>query len=263
VNHLYREIAPMSDRAWEEVEDAARRAIRNFIAGRRLFPLLGPHGYDVEAVPTGEVGPAQEADGVSTAVLQPRPMVELRTGFSVSRREIEVLDRGGDTDLDQVVEAARRIAGAEDRLVFDGLESAGIKGVVASSPHDAIPIGGDFRAFPDAVAKAIDALRAAGVEGPYGIALGPREHEAVLATTDSGGYPILKHIHAIVDGPLVWSPTLDGSVVVSMRGGDFEIHSGLDFSIRYLAHDREHVEFELLETVTFRNLGTDAAACIR
>jgi uncharacterized linocin/CFP29 family protein len=263
VNHLYREIAPMSDRAWEEVDDAARRAIRNFIAGRRLFPLVGPHGYGTEAVPTGEVGAAHHADGVSAAVLQPRPMVELRTSFSVSRAEIEILDRGGDTDLDQVVEAARRIANAEDRLVFDGLPEAGVKGVVASSPYDPIAIGGDFTAFPDAVAKAVDLLRAAGVEGPYGIALGPREYEAVLATTDNGGYPILKHIHAIVDGPLVWSPTLDGSVVVSLRGGDFEIHAGLDFSIRYLAHDREHVEFELLETVTFRNIGTDAAACIR
>jgi uncharacterized linocin/CFP29 family protein len=253
----------MSERAWKEVDEAARRAIRTFIAGRRLFPLEGPHGYQVEAVPTGEIGPHIDLAGVGAAVLQPRPMVELRTSFTVTRREIEVLDRGGDTDLDQVVEAARRIAGAEDHLVFDGLADAGIRGVVSASPYEAIALDGDFRAFPDAVAKAVDLLRSSGVEGPYAIALGPREHEAVLATTENGGYPILKHIHAIVDGPLVWSPTIDGSVVVSMRGGDYEIHSGLDFSIRYLAHDREHIEFELLETVTFRNMGPDAAACIR
>jgi uncharacterized linocin/CFP29 family protein len=263
VNHLYREIAPMSDRAWTEVDDAARRAIRTFIAGRRLFPLEGPHGYEIEAVPTGEVGPPSPLGGASAAVLQPRPMVELRTPFSVSRTEIEVLDRGGDTDLDQVVEAARRMAAAEDTLVFEGLEAAGIKGVRTSSPYEAIALNGDFTSFPDAVAKAVDLLRSSGVEGPYGIALGPREHEAVLSTTDNGGYPILKHIHAIVDGPLVWSPTVNGSVVVSLRGGDFEIHSGLDFAIRYLAHDREQVEFELVETVTFRNMGPDAAACIR
>jgi uncharacterized linocin/CFP29 family protein len=262
VNHLYREIAPMSDRAWDEVDDAARRAIQNFIAGRRLFPLVGPHGYGVEAVPTGEVGPAGDVHGVPAAVLQPRPMVELRTPFALSRREIEVLDRGGDTDLDQVVDAARRIAAAEDGIVFDGLDAAGVRGVVAASPYDPIPLEGGFGAFPDAVAKAVDLLRSAGVDGPYGIAFGPREHEAVLATTDNGGYPILKHIHAIVDGPLVWSPTLDGSVVVSLRGDDFEIHAGLDFAIRYLAHDREHVEFEIVETVTFRNIGPEAAACI-
>jgi uncharacterized linocin/CFP29 family protein len=263
VNHLYREIAPVSDRAWDELDDAARRAIRNFIAGRRLFPLEGPHGYEVEAVPTGEVAAAEEVHGVSTAVLQPRPMVELRTPFSVSRREIEVLDRGGAADLDQVVDAARRIAAAEDHLVFDGLLSAGIKGVVAASPYEPIAVGSTFASFPDAVAKAVDLLRSAGVEGPYGIALGPQAHEAVLGATDNGGYPILKHVHAIVDGPLVWSPTIDGSVVVSLRGGDFEIHSGLDFSVRYLAHDCDHVELELVETVTFRNIGPDAAACIR
>ena len=47
-----------------------------------------------------------------------------------------------------------------------------------------------------------------------------------------------------------------------MRGGDYEIHSGLDFAIRYLAHDRTGIDLELVETVTFRNLGPDAAVRI-
>jgi uncharacterized linocin/CFP29 family protein len=219
VNHLYREIAPISDVAWGAIDDAARRSIANFIAGRRLFPLEGPHGYEVESVATGEVAPAADIEGAGVAVMQPRPMVELRTPFSVSRHEINVLDRGGDCDLDQVVEAARRIAGAEDRLVFDGLAEAGIKGVAAATPHSPIPLR-DFNGVPDAVAKAVDELRSAGVEGPYGIALGPREHQAVLSTSEPGGYPLLKHLKTIVEGPLVWSPTIDGAVVVSMRGGD-------------------------------------------
>jgi uncharacterized linocin/CFP29 family protein len=259
VNHLYRELAPMSELAWDAVEDEARRSIRHFLAGRHLFPLEGPHGYRTEAVPTGQVAPIGELEGASAAVLRPSPMVELRTSFSLSRRDIEVLDRGGDVDLEQVVEGSRRIAGAEDRLVFDGVDAVGIMGAAASSPYDVVAREGAIEAFPGAVARAVEQLRAAGVDGPYGIGLGPQLHQDVLAATEHG-YPVVNHLRRIIEGPIVWAPTLGaGAVVVSMRGDDFAIHSGLDFSIRYRAHDREWVELELIETVTFRNKGPDAA----
>ena len=261
---LYRELAPISERAWSEVDGEARRSIHHFIAGRHLFELKGPHGYDCEAVPTGAVTPLDtDLDGTTAAVLKPQPLVELRSPFQVSRRDIEVLDRGGDVSLDEVVEAARRIAGAEDHLVFEGLADAGISGAAAGSPLDPVPLEAAYDAFPRAVAKAVTELRNAGVDGPYGIALGPREHRGVIESTEHGGYPVLNHLHLILDGPVVWAPTIQGAVVVSLRGGDFEIHSGLDFSIRYLAHDRDHVDLELVETVTFRNLGPDAAIRIQ
>jgi uncharacterized linocin/CFP29 family protein len=263
VNNLYRELAPLSTLAWTAVEDEARRSLQHFLAARRLFPLFGPHGYEVESVATGEVASTDEIDGVRAAVMQPRPMVELRTPFTLSRRDIEVLDRGGDAELDPVVEASRRIAAAEDRIVFDGLTTAGIKGVAEASPHTVVPIA-DFDVFPSAVARAVNVLRSAGVDGPYALALGTREYGRVYESTEPGGsYPVLKHLRLIVDGPLVWSPTTDGAIVVSMRGDDFELHSGLDFAIRYVAHDRDTVELELVETITFRNLGPDAAICIR
>lgn len=261
---LYRELAPISERAWTEIDGEARRSIQHFIAGRHLFELKGPHGYDCEAVPTGSVSSiAAGFDGTSAAVLKPQPLVELRSPFRVLRRDIEVLDRGGDVSLDEVVEAARCIAAAEDQLVFEGLADAGIVGAAAGSPLAVVPLEAAYDAFPRAAAKAVAELRNAGVDGPYGIALGPREHRGVVESTEHGGYPVLNHLRLILDGPLVWAPTIEGAVVVSMRGGDFEIHSGLDFSIRYLAHDRDQVDLELVETVTFRNLGPDAAIRIQ
>jgi uncharacterized linocin/CFP29 family protein len=256
---LYRELAPISDRAWSEIDDEARRSIQHFLAGRHLFELEGPHGYDIEAVPTGDIAPAPGAalEGTSVSVLKPQPLVELRTPLKLSRRDIEVLDRGGDAELDAVVDAARQIAAAEDRLVFDGLADAGITGAAAGSPYETVALD----SFPSAVAKAVTELRSAGIDGPYGIALSTPEHRRVMESSESGGgYPILNHLKLILeDGPVVWAPTLEGALVVSMRGGDFEIHSGLDFAIRYLSHDRDHVDLELVETVTFRNTGPDAA----
>ena len=158
---------------------------------------------------------------------------------------------------------ARRIARAENRAVFHGWESAGFRGIAESCTHDAIALSGDFNAYTRHVAEAVETLLRNGIKGPYALALAPEQYTGVLQSTEHGGYPVLNHLHLILDGPVVWAPTIQGAVVVSLRGGDFEIHSGLDFSIRYLAHDRDHVDLELVETVTFRNLGPDAAIRIQ
>ena len=83
------------------------------------------------------------------------------------------------------------------------------------------------------MAKAVEALLAAGIEGPYGLALGPEAYTRVLETSEHGGYPLLEHLRQIAGGPLVWAPGVAGAVVVSLRGGDFLFESGEDISIGY------------------------------
>ena len=83
----------------------------------------------------------------------------------------------------------------------------------------------------------MDALRAAGIDGPYGLALGPEAHTRVLETSQHGGYPLLEHLREIVGGPLVWAPGV-GRRGVSCGGGDFLFESGEDLSIGYGARRR-------------------------
>ena len=54
-------------------------------------------------------------------------------------------------------------------------------------------------------------------------------------------------------------PGLDGGLVLSLRGGDFELTVGQDFSIGYLEHDLETVRLYIEESFTFLVL-TDQAA---
>jgi uncharacterized linocin/CFP29 family protein len=68
--------------------------------------------------------------------------------------------------------------------------------------------------------RALNRLRDEGVDGPYAIALDEECYKSLTETTH-GGYPALDHIRHLVDGPLVWAPGVDGSVVLSMRGDDF------------------------------------------
>ena len=112
------------------------------------------------------------------------------------------------------------------------------------------------------MARAVATLRAADIGGPYAIALGARCYTGVTETTERGGYPVFEHLRALLGGPIVWAPAVDGAVVISQRGGDFELVVGEDFSIGYLAHDASTVQLYLEESVAFRINTPEAAVAL-
>jgi uncharacterized linocin/CFP29 family protein len=265
VNHLRRELAPISDAAWEEIDSEAGRSLRNFLPARRLVDFEGPLGWDATCVATGRCDPlTAPSDGVEALTRRTRPLVELRAQFTLERRELDAVDRGAqDPDLSPLIEAAKRIALAEDTLVFNGSDPAGMQGIMSASPGAVLPISTDYGEFPSLVASAVARLRSQGVDGPYGVALGPRCYTGVIETTQHGGYPVLEHLHLITGGPVVWAPAVDGSVVMSLRGGDYRLVVGQDLSIGYLSHDAERVTLYFEESLTFSNDTPEAAVALR
>ena len=85
----------------------------------------------------------------------------------------------------------------------------------------------------------------------------------MIETTQRGGYPVLEHLRLILGGPVIWAPAVDGAVVISLRGGDFELVCGEDVSIGYRRHDADAVSLYLEESITFRNHGPEAAVALR
>ena len=79
---------------------------------------------------------------------------------------------------------------------------------------------------------------------------------------NEGGYPVLQHIRRLVDGEIVWAPGIEGGLVLTARGGDFELDLGQDLSIGYLSHTHKEVELYLQESFTFRMLTTEAAIAL-
>jgi uncharacterized linocin/CFP29 family protein len=191
-----------------------------------------------------------------TRVVQ--PMVELRTTFELSRADLEAIDRGAcDVDLDAVVDAAKSAALAEDEMVFHG--AAGCPGLTGATPHEPVTISNDYEHYPRFVAQGMARLQDAGVGGPYAIALGPRCYTGVVEESEMGGYPVLEHLRLILGGPVVRAQAVNGAVVVSLRGGDFELVSGQDLSIGYLDHDAETVRLYLEESLALRICSPEAA----
>lgn len=266
MNHLFRDLAPISEAAWAEIEEEAKRSLENFLAARRLVDFSGPHGWEASAVPLGTITALAKApaDGVEGARRQVQPYVELRSRFALKRDELDAVDRGHTSpDLQPVTDAARRIALAEDRTVFHGYTDGEVQGVVDSSPHDPVELGDRFGEYPRWVAMGVARLRDAGVEGPYGIALGPRCYAGILETTEDGGYPVLERLRLILGGPAVYAPAVDGAVVLSLRGEDFELSCGQDLSIGYERADADEVHLYLEESLTFHAHSPEAAIRLR
>jgi uncharacterized linocin/CFP29 family protein len=185
--------------------------------------------------------------------------VELQVPFTVSREELDALDRGAsDPDFDGLDAAAKLIAHAENHVVFDGAKGANIDGL-AASPHSPIALDAGFDNYPRSVAWAVERLRESGIDGPYGIALSPAEYTGVIETTEHGGYPVFDHVRRILGGPVVWGPGLAHGLVVSLRGGDFVFDSGQDISIGYSHHDAERIYLYFEESFTFRSNEPKAA----
>lgn len=261
MNDLLRELAPVPGEAWTQIETEATRTLKRMLAARKLVDFAGPLGWEASAIGLGRTERLEAAPekGVDARLRKVQPLVELRIPFELSREELEAVGRGAeDPNLDPLREAARAAALAEDRAVFHGYADAGIRGIVEAAAPSKCTITEDYTAYLGIVAEATQKLRSAGVDGPYAIALGPRCYTGLNKTT-IGGFPVIEHVRRLLDGPIVWAPGVDGAAVLSLRGGDFEITVGQDFSIGYLDHTATAVRLYLQESFTFRVLSPEAA----
>lgn len=264
MDHLHRELSPVSQAAWEQIEAEAKSRIVPLLAARTLVDFAGPHGWGHSASDLGRVEEVEgPVDGVSAARRRVLPLVELRAYFSVSRSELDDADRGAtDLELDELDEAVYQMALAENTTVFHGYRAGEMVGITERSSHESLALE-DMEQYPKVVARATDRLRRAGVAGPYGLAIGPEIYTSIVETAEHGGHLLLDHLRQILDGPVVWAPGIGGGVVLSLRGGDFVLECGEDLSIGFRDHDRERVTLYLEESISFRVLDPSAAVALR
>jgi uncharacterized linocin/CFP29 family protein len=263
MNNLHRELAPISDAAWSQMEEETSRTIKRYLAGRRVVDVQGPDGVALSAIGTGHLRDvAAPGNGIQARRREVKALVELRVPFELDRQQIDDVERGAnDSDWQPAKDAARLLAFAEDRAVFEGYAAAGIGGIRGGTSNPVLTLPTDIRAYPDAVAHALSQLRLAGVNGPYSVLLSADAYTGLSETSDHG-YPVMEHIKRQVDGEVIWAPAITGAFVLTTRGGDFGLYIGEDVSIGYLSHNDKTVRLYLEETFTFLLLTTEASVAL-
>ena len=220
MNHLHRDLAPISDTDWALIDDEAKGRLTTYLAARKLVDFDGPHGWGTppptwagsgrcrglrrgwrrptaRSCPWSSSGPSSRSPRCSWTTATAVPSTSTSTNWT--RRY------------------ARSPSGRTS--AFSTASGPADQGHSESASHPPIVHGSNIEKYPNAVAMAVDALRQSGIGGPYGIAICPetvrRDHE----TTERGGYLLFDHLHKILGGQLVWTPGIDGAVVLSPRGG--------------------------------------------
>jgi uncharacterized linocin/CFP29 family protein len=263
MNNLHRELAPISDGAWAQIEEEVSRTLKRYLAARRVVDVKGPAGTVLSAVGTGHLRDvAPPGDGIRARQREIKALVELRVPFELDRQMIDDVERGSnDSDWQPAKDAAKIIAFAEDRSIVDGYAAAAIQGIRQGTSNPVMNLPGDVRNYPDAFAQALSQLRLVGVNGPYSALLGAEAYTAVAEARDYG-YPVLQHLRRLIEGEIIWAPAIEGACVLTTRGGDFDLHIGQDFSIGYLSHSDAAVRLYLQETFTFLLLTTEASVSL-
>src|ERR1700745_3825785 len=263
MNNLHRELAPISDAAWAQIEDETSRTLKRYLAGPRVVAVRGPAGSALSAVGTGHLRTiAAPGEGVTSRQREAKALVELRVPFDLQRQMIDDVERGAnDSDWQPAKEAARKLAFAEDRAIFEGYAAAGIVGVPQGTSNPQNPLPSDVRKYPEGFAQALSQLRLVGVNGPYSVLLSANAYTELAETSDYG-YPVLEHVKRLVEGKIIWAPAIAGAFVLTTRGGDLDLHIGQDASIGYLSHADTHVRLYLQETFTFLYLTSESAVAL-
>jgi uncharacterized linocin/CFP29 family protein len=263
MNNLHRELAPISDAAWTQIEEEISRTLKRYLAARRVVDVRGPSGFDLSAVGTGHLRTiAAPASGILARQREAKALVELQVAFELSRQAIDDVERGAnDSDWQPAKEAARQIAFAEDRAIFEGYAAAGIGGIRQGTSNPIMTLPASATDYPDVIAEALSQLRLVGVNGPYTVLLGADAYTALAETSDHG-FPVLEHVKRLVKDEIIWAPAIAGAFVLTTRGGDFNLHIGQDTSLGYLSHSDSTVRLYLQETFTFLLLTAEAAVAL-
>lgn len=258
-------LAPLSEGAWKMVRDRARQTLEGSLSARRIVDVSGPRGWEFSSLNLGRITPDEACvEGVSVGIRQVLPAVELRADFALQLAELDNVARGAiDVDLEALAAAAQRIARAEDQIVFKGLEKASIRGMLQAAGGRPVSIGADPHTHPAAVAEALVQLKQLGVGGPYALVAGDDLWRELSGVPDDD-YPLLQRVTKLVGGPILLAPSLGrAGLLVSRRGGDFELTLGQDFTIGYELHDAKLVYLYLIESFTFRVLEPTAVVSLQ
>lgn len=250
---LYRDLAPVSASAWEEIEERAKEVFKSYLSARKVVKVNGPMGLDFNVITEGRLGPVKREGNVGFSNYNVLPLMESRIEFEMDRWELDNIERGAkDVDYEPLENAVKEIALFEENAIYNGLEEGLIKGIDNMVELEPIAFGNDPNTIMEAITQGLILLKENYQGGPFSLVVNEEAYKRILSRETS--YPLDERIEKLIGGKIVYSHVVNGAYLLPYNHDDLELTIGRDFSIGYQYHTSEKVRFFITESFTFRVL---------
>ncbi len=259
---LKRSLAPITETAWEEIDNTARDVLKGVLSARRVVDVEGPKGIETAAVSRGRLNISDKSKkGVEFGYHQVQPLVEVRVPFELNIWDLDDISRGAkDPNLGNLEDAAKRIARFEDDVLYHGLDELDIKGLKNGSEQKALTFKGAAENFITTVSSGLMQFKENSIDGPHHLVVGSKLWQHLASYVK--GYPLQNHLERLLGGTCFLNPFFEEAFLVSARGGDLRMTLGQDLAIGYKGHDADNVYLYLTESFTFQILEPKAVIAI-
>lgn len=262
MDYLHRHAAPFGDDVWQRIDDAAIRAARDVLTGRRFLEVEGPYGVGLTSVEVGnddycrQPGPEEAGAVMGRAVSVPM----LRKDFRLSIRRVAAFrDMGQLLNLAPVEGAAEAVAAREEEFIYYGQSAFQLPGLLTAEGRQQHE-GGDWsdldRALEDVLA-AVNALDAQGFRGPYALVLAHSLYNGLFRRYAGTSMLQLEHLRRLCQHGVYKAP-IEGGVLVDPRVGRLVI--GQDLMAGYASQDGVHYHLYVSESLVLM-LEAPSAIC--
>jgi uncharacterized linocin/CFP29 family protein len=247
MNFLKKDLAPLTNKAWEEIEEQARITLNNNLTARKFLTIAEPKGWEFPGLSTGRLAEINKEKQLNYGIREFKPVVEIRTEFELDIWEMDNAERGAaDIELAPLEEAAETAAKFEDKAIYKGFKQANIVGLVKSAEDSLIL---DTKNWGKTIGEAILKMKNNAIKPPYALILGEELWKELVSEVK--GYPVKRHIENLIDGPIISTPAIKDGLLVQLNSEDLVLTPGQDFSIGYQNHTDKKVKLFLTETFTF------------
>ncbi|MGI6227823.1 MAG: Maritimacin [Spirochaetes bacterium ADurb.Bin315] len=246
-----RNLAPISNRAWSEIEERAKLVLLSRLSARKVVSVNGPHGLDYTVLSEGRLSLVDDKSAVKAGIYNVLPLTEARVRFTLNKWELDNLERGAkDIDFDSLDKALDQLALFEENAVYHGYAPGTIKGLKESSAHKTLGLTGDTKEFLAAIGEGVILLKDSFVDGPYSLIVS--NEVWVRLHKEAQGQSLKERVERIIGGEIVLASAIKGAILVPHDSADLELTIGQDFELGYESHDTKEVTLFATESFTFR-----------
>lgn len=250
---LNREFAPITNKAWNEIDERATEVLKSYLSARKVVKVNGPFGLDFNVVTEGRLNNIVDEGELCYSNYKVLPLTESRVEFEMDRWELDNLDRGAkDVDYEPLEKAAERIALFEENAIYNGLNKALIVGLKNSVTNKTIPFGIDLVNIMEAITLGLIKLHESYQSGSFDLIVGEKIYKRILSTNSS--YPLEERIKELIGGKIIYNHVIDEAYLLPHDHEDLELTIGQDFAIGYTSHTDKSMKFFITESFTFRVL---------